>query len=84
VDTASSAGVGEKLKVQGSKPTLVELDRQFTAAKGLLQNAGFQLLEAIQTTNMSAAFSPWFFLLYILAPEFRGSCRDSWLESGFS
>jgi hypothetical protein len=35
-DTASSADVGEKLKVQGSKPTLAELDKQFTAAKGSL------------------------------------------------
>jgi hypothetical protein len=54
-DTASSADVGGKLKVQGSKPTLAELDKQFTAAKGSLQNAGLQLLEAIQTTNVSAA-----------------------------
>jgi hypothetical protein len=54
-DTASSADVGEKLKVQGSKPTLAELDKQFTVAKGSLQNAGFQLLDAIQTTNVSIA-----------------------------
>jgi hypothetical protein len=54
-DTASSADVGEKLKVQGSKPTLAELDKQFAVAKGSLQNAGFQLLDAIQTTNVSAA-----------------------------
>jgi hypothetical protein len=52
-DTASSVDVGEKLKVQGSKPTLAELDKQFTVAKGSLQNAGFQLLDAIQTTNVS-------------------------------
>jgi hypothetical protein len=54
-DTASSADVGEKLKVQGSKPTLAELDKQFIAAKGSLQNAGFQLLDAIQMTNVSTA-----------------------------
>jgi hypothetical protein len=54
-DTASSADVGEKLKVQGSKLTLAELDKQFTVAKGSLQNAGFQLLDAIQTTNVSSA-----------------------------
>jgi hypothetical protein len=54
-DTASSADVGDKLKVQGSKPTLVGLDKQFTIAKGSLQNAGFQLLDAIQTTNVSIA-----------------------------
>jgi hypothetical protein len=33
-DTASSANVGEKLKAQGSKPTLAELDKQFTVVKG--------------------------------------------------
>jgi hypothetical protein len=54
-DTASSADVGEKLKVQGSKPTLAELDKQFTASKESLWNAGFQLLDAIQATNVSAA-----------------------------
>jgi hypothetical protein len=52
-DTASSADTGERLKVQGSKPTLAELDKQFTVAKGSLQNTGFQLLDAIQTTNVS-------------------------------
>jgi hypothetical protein len=52
-DTASSADVGEQLKVQGSKLTLAELDKQFTATKGTLQNAGLQLLDAIQTTNVS-------------------------------
>jgi hypothetical protein len=54
-DTASSADAGEKLKVQGSKPTLAELDKQFAVVKGSLQNAGFQLLDAIRTTNVSAA-----------------------------
>jgi hypothetical protein len=54
-DTASSADVGDKLKVQGSKPTLAGLDKQFAVAKGSLQNAGFQLLDAIQTTNVSIA-----------------------------
>jgi hypothetical protein len=61
-NTTSSADVGEKLKVQDSKPTLAELDKQFTVAKGSLQNAGFQLLDAIQTTNVSAApLAPGFF-----------------------
>jgi hypothetical protein len=54
-DTALSANVREKLKVQGSKLTLAELDKQFTVAKGSLQNAGFQLLDTIQTTNVSTA-----------------------------
>jgi hypothetical protein len=52
-DTASSADAGEKLKVQGSKPTLAELDKQFTIVKESLQNAGFQFLDAIRTTNVS-------------------------------
>jgi hypothetical protein len=54
-DTALSADVGEKLKVQGSKPTLAELDKQFAVTKESLQNAGLQLLDAIRTTNVSAA-----------------------------
>jgi hypothetical protein len=54
-DTASSAGVRKKLKVQGSKPTLAELDKQFTAARESLRNAGFKLLDAMQATNVSAA-----------------------------
>jgi hypothetical protein len=54
-DTASSADAGEKLKVQGSKPTLAELDKQFTIVKGLLQDAGFQFLDAIRMTNVSTA-----------------------------
>jgi hypothetical protein len=61
-DTTSSADAGEKLKVQGSKPTLAELDKQFAVVKGSLQNAGFQLLDAIRTTNVSAVpLAPGFF-----------------------
>jgi hypothetical protein len=52
-DTASSANAGEELKVQGSKPTLAELDKQFAVVKGSLQNVGFQLLDAIRMTNVS-------------------------------
>jgi hypothetical protein len=54
-DTALSADVGEKLKFQGSKPTLAELDKQFTVVKESLQNAGFQFLDAMRTTNVSTA-----------------------------
>jgi hypothetical protein len=54
-DTASSADAGEKLKVQGSKLTLAELDKQFTVVKESLQNAGFQFLDVMRTTNMSTA-----------------------------
>jgi hypothetical protein len=54
-DTTSSADVGGKLKVQGGKPTLAELDKQFAVTKESLQNAGFQLLDAMRTTNVSAA-----------------------------
>jgi hypothetical protein len=32
-DTASSIDTGEKLKVQGSKPTLAELNKQFSIVK---------------------------------------------------
>jgi hypothetical protein len=32
-DTASSADVGDKFKVRGSKPTLAGLEKQFTIAK---------------------------------------------------
>jgi hypothetical protein len=54
-DTASSADAGGKLKVQGSKPNLAELDKQFSVVKESLQNVGFQLLDAIRTTNVSTA-----------------------------
>jgi hypothetical protein len=52
-DTASSADAGGKLRVQGSKPTLAELDRQFSVVKESLQNIGFQFLDAIRMTNVS-------------------------------
>jgi hypothetical protein len=55
MDTASSANTGGKLKAQGSKPTLAELDKQFSVVKESLQNVGFQLLDAIRTTNVSIA-----------------------------
>jgi hypothetical protein len=55
VDTASSVDAGEKLKVQGSKPTLAELNKQFSIVKESLQNVGLQFLDAIRTTNVSAA-----------------------------
>jgi hypothetical protein len=55
VDTASSADVGGKLMVQGSKPNLAGLDKQFSVVKESLQNIGFQLLDAIRMTNVSTA-----------------------------
>jgi hypothetical protein len=54
-DTALSADAGEKLKVHGSKPTLSDLDKQFSVVKESLQNIGLQLLGAIRTTNVSIA-----------------------------
>jgi hypothetical protein len=54
-DTASSIDAGEKLKVQGSKPTLEELNKQFSIVKESLQNVGLQFLDAIRTTNVSTA-----------------------------
>jgi hypothetical protein len=55
VDTASSVDAGEKLKVQGSKPTLAELNKQFSTIKESLQNIGLQFLDAMRTTNVSIA-----------------------------
>jgi hypothetical protein len=52
-DTALSVDAGEKLKVQGSKPTLAELNKQFSIVKESLQNVGLQFLDVIQTTNVS-------------------------------
>jgi hypothetical protein len=39
-DTASSTDAGEKLKVQGSKLTLADLDKRFSVVKESLQNVG--------------------------------------------
>jgi hypothetical protein len=52
-DTASSVDVGGKLKVQGNKPTLAELNKQFSTVKESLQNVGLQFLDAMWTTNVS-------------------------------
>jgi hypothetical protein len=54
-DTASSVDAGEKLKVQGSKSTLAELNKQFSIVKESLQNVGLQFLDAIRMTNVSTA-----------------------------
>jgi hypothetical protein len=54
-DTASSVNAGERLEVQGSKPTLVELNKQFSVVKESLQNVGLQFLDAVWTTNVSTA-----------------------------
>jgi TPP-dependent indolepyruvate ferredoxin oxidoreductase alpha subunit len=55
-NTASSIEAGEKLKVQGSKLTLAELNKQFSIVKESLQNVGLQFLDAARTTNVSTAF----------------------------
>jgi hypothetical protein len=61
-DTASSTDAGGKLKVQGSKLTLADLDKRFSVIKESLQNISFQLLDAIRTTNVSiASFTSDFF-----------------------
>jgi hypothetical protein len=54
-DTASSVDAGGKLKVQGSKPTLADLNKQFSTVKESLQNVGLQFLDAMRTTNVSIA-----------------------------
>jgi hypothetical protein len=48
-----SVDAGGKLKVQGSKPTLEELNRQFSTIKELLQNVGLQFLDPMRMTNVS-------------------------------
>jgi hypothetical protein len=53
-DTTSSVEAGGKLKVQGSKPTLAELNKLLSIVKESLQNVGLQFLDAAWTTNVSA------------------------------
>jgi hypothetical protein len=54
-DTASSAEVGGKLKVYGSKLTLAELNKQFSIVNESLRNVSLQFLDAARTTNVSTA-----------------------------
>jgi hypothetical protein len=54
-DTASSAEARGKLKVQGSKLTLAELNKQFSIIKELLKNVSLQFLDAAQTADVSTA-----------------------------
>jgi hypothetical protein len=54
-DTTLRFDAGGKLKVQGSKPTLAELNKQFSTVKESLQNVGLQFLDAMRTTNVSIA-----------------------------
>jgi hypothetical protein len=55
VDTTSNVEAREKLKVQGSRPTLAELNKQFSIVKESLQNIGLQFLDAARMTNVSTA-----------------------------
>jgi hypothetical protein len=52
-DTASSTEAGGKLKVQGSKPTLAELNKQFSIVNESLRNVSLQFLDAVRTTDVS-------------------------------
>jgi hypothetical protein len=54
-DTASSVDAGGKLKVQGSKLTLAELNKQFSTVKESLQNVSLQFLDAMRMTNVCIA-----------------------------
>jgi hypothetical protein len=74
-DTASSIDAREKLKVQGSKPTLAELNKQFSIVKESLQNIGLQFLDAAQTTNVSTAPSASDFFCW-LRDEARSSVAN--------
>jgi hypothetical protein len=71
-DTTSSAEAGGKLKVQGSKPTLAELNKQFSIIKELLQNVGLQFLDAARTTNVSTMPLAFDFFYW-----FRGEAHSS-------
>jgi hypothetical protein len=72
VDTASSIEAEEKLKVQGSKLTLAELNKQFSIVKESLQNIGLQFLDAARTTNVSTAPLAFDFFCWL-----RGEARSS-------
>jgi hypothetical protein len=52
-DTASSAKAGGKLKVQGSKLTLADLNKQFCIVNELLRNVSLQFLDAVRMTDVS-------------------------------
>jgi hypothetical protein len=54
-DTASSAEAGGKLKVQGSKLTLADLNKQFSTVNESLRNVSLQFLDAVRTTDISTA-----------------------------
>jgi hypothetical protein len=54
-DTASSAEAGGKLKVQGGKLTLEDLNKQFSTVNESLRNVSLQFLDAVRTTNVSTA-----------------------------
>jgi hypothetical protein len=54
-DTASSTKAGGKLKVQGSKLTLAELNKQFSIVNESLRNVSLQFLDAVRTTDVSTA-----------------------------
>jgi hypothetical protein len=74
-DIASSAEAGGKLKVQGSKLTLAELNKQFSIVKESLRNVSLQFLDAARTTDVSTA--PLAFdLLCWLGGEARSSVAN--------
>jgi hypothetical protein len=52
-DTASSAEAGAKLKVQGSKLTMADLNKQFSTISESLRNVNLQFLDAVRTTDVS-------------------------------
>jgi hypothetical protein len=67
-----SIEAGEKLKVQGSKLSLAELNKQFSIVKESLQNVGLQFLDAARTTNVSTALLAFDFFSWL-----RGEARSS-------
>jgi hypothetical protein len=64
-DTASSAEARGKLKVQGSKLTLADLNKQFSIINESLRNVSLQFLDAVRTTDVSTASLTFDFFCWI-------------------
>jgi hypothetical protein len=75
VDTASSAEARGKLKVQGSKLTLENLNKQFSTVSESLRNVNLQFLDAVRTTDVSTTSLTFDFFCW-LGGEARSSMAD--------
>jgi hypothetical protein len=71
-DTASSIEAEGKLKAQGSKLTLAELNKQFSIVKESLKNVSLQFLDTARTIDVSIAPLAFDFFCWL-----RGEARSS-------